>query len=345
MGSKLDQEKRAELLDLLRRGETADWSLFWQSVLGDETKEDVVNPDTLASIFEEGISQIANSDMENETVVSKWIKEVVGTAKRRGLNQNDFNERLLTRQLCKQIGPREQGRPQTSSTREKILTAALEVFSYKGFHGATVDEIAERAKLGKGTVYRHFHSKQSLFSELISSKVAELERAVSGAIDAQADVLEIIENYLKVYFAFFDRNRNLYKVLIQEQSDFGAEVKALYIGNILKKVPLLKLKIYKAARDGRLKQLDFHTVFYGVMGFIDGVMQKWLASDGGYSLVDEIPTVLQTIFYGFVNPASPGLSTRKESGDGMFGMNNPAEPVGTLQEGKGGRKEGISSRK
>ena len=64
MGSKLDQEKRAELLDLLRRGETADWSLFWQSVLGDETKEGVVNPDTLASIFEEGISQIANSDME-----------------------------------------------------------------------------------------------------------------------------------------------------------------------------------------------------------------------------------------------------------------------------------------
>ena len=215
--------------------------------------------------------------------------------------------------MFKQVGQRDQGRPHSSDTREKILVAALEVFSTKGFHGATVDEIAESAKLGKGTVYRHFHSKKGLFSELIRLKVAELEQEVSGTIDPQADVLEIIETYLRVYFGFFDRNRNLYKVLIQEQSDFGAEVKALYTGNILKKVPLLKRKIFQAAREGRLKQMDFHTVFYGVMGFIDGVMQKWLASDGGYSLVDEIPTILRTIFYGFVNTEPPGVSTGSKS--------------------------------
>ena len=126
-------------------------------------------------------------------------------------------------------------------------------------------------------------------------------------------MLEIIETYLRVYFSFFDRNRNLYKVLIQEQSDFGAEVKALYIGNILKKVPLLKRRIYQAAREGQLKQMDFQTVFYGVMGFIDGVMQKWLASDGRYSLAEEIPTVLHTIFYGFVNANRSGLPADNQS--------------------------------
>jgi hypothetical protein len=50
------------------------------------------------------------------------------------------------------------------------------------------------------------------------------------------------------------------------------------------------------------------------MGFIDGVMQKWLASETDYSLVDEIPTVTETIFYGFVNLEPSGLSKKNTFG-------------------------------
>jgi AcrR family transcriptional regulator len=315
--SQLDKDKRAELLDLLSQGAAAEpsaWQLFWQDIFGEATGRKGKDMETLVSIFEEGVSEITSTSLEAEESVSTWIREVIRVAKSQGVDQGDFSELLLTRQFSKRYGQRDSARPQTSDTREKILAAALEVFSAKGFHGTTVDEIAERAELGKGTVYRHFHSKKGLFSELIRLKVAELEEAVQGAIDPQVDVLEIIETYLRIYFSFFDRNRDLYKVLIQEQSDFGAEVKALYIGNILKKVPLLKRKILLGAKNGHLKQMDFHTVFYGVMGFIDGVMQKWLASETDYSLVDEIPTVTETIFYGFVNLEPSELSKKIKFG-------------------------------
>jgi AcrR family transcriptional regulator len=315
--TQLDKDKRAELLDLVSQGAAAHpsaWQLFWQDILGEATGGKGKDMETLVSIFEEGVSEITSTNMEVEDSITTWIREVIRGARSWGVDQADFSEILLTRQFSKRLEQKDSARPQTSETREKILTAALEVFSAKGFHGTTVDEIAERAALGKGTVYRHFHSKKGLFSELIRLKVADLEETVQGAIDPQADVLDIIETYLGVYFAFFDRNRDLYKVLIQEQSDFGAEVKALYIGNILKKVPLLKRKIFQGARNGHLKQMDFHTVFYGVMGFIDGVMQKWLASETDYSLVDEIPTVTETIFYGFVNLEPSELSRKIESG-------------------------------
>ena len=312
--SQLDQEKRAELLSLLSQGATADpsaWRLFWQDILMGAGASNGKEVETLVSIFEEGISEITSANIESEDSISTWVREIIRVANSWGVDQTYFSELFLTRQFSKQIEERDPARPKPSNTREKILTAALEVFSAKGFHGTTVDEVAERAELGKGTVYRHFHSKKGLFSELIRLKVNELESTVSGAIDPKADVLEIIETYLRTYFAFFDRNRDLYKVLIQEQSDFGAEVKALYIGNILKRVPLLKRKILLAARKGHLKQMDFHTVFYGVMGFIDGVMQKWLASEGEYSLADEIPTIIETIFYGFVNREPSTLSAEQ----------------------------------
>jgi AcrR family transcriptional regulator len=313
----LDEDKRDELLELISQGEAANpsgWELFWQEIFGQATGSEIKNVETLVSIFEEGVSEITSTNLEVEDSISTWIRQIVRVAKSWELDQAYFSELLLARQLSKRLGQRDSARPQTSHTREKILAAALEVFSAKGFHGTTVDEIAERAGLGKGTVYRHFNSKKGLFSELIRLKVAELEETVQGTIDPQADVLDIIQTYLMVYFSFFDRNRDLYKVLIQEQSDFGAEVKALYIGNILKKVPLLKRKIFLAARSGHLKQMDFHTVFYGVMGFIDGVMQKWLASETDYSLVDEIPTVTETIFYGFVNLEPSELPRKVKSG-------------------------------
>lgn len=314
----LDQKSRKKLLHLLsERGPVppSAWSAFWQSVLGKEGGAAGEAENTLAGIFEDGLSFLSSRGLASEEAISRWLAQVGTAAEQLGVDRSAFIERLLTRQLSSQIGQRDSMRVPSLQTRDKILTAALEVFSSKGFHGATVDEIAERAELGKGTVYRHFSSKRELFSELIRSKVAELEDTVMGAINPEAEVLEIIETYLRIYFAFFDRNRDLYRVLTQEQSDFGAEVKALYIGNILKKLPLLKLKIRRAARSGRLKQMNFHTVFYGVMGFIDGVMQKWLASNGRYSLVDEVPTVLETIFYGFVNPGPTDGDIRDSRGN------------------------------
>ena len=193
--SQLDQDKRAALLSLLSQDAAADpsaWQLFWQDVLGDDAGSGGEDLETLVSVFDEGISQISAANLEAEAVISQWVKEVIRVARRRGSDQADFSERLLTRQLSKQVGPRDQGRPQTADTREKILTAALEIFSAKGFHGTTVDEIAERAELGKGTVYRHFHSKKGLFSELIRLKVAELDQAVAGAVDARQTCLRLL---------------------------------------------------------------------------------------------------------------------------------------------------------
>src|SRR5689334_15289154 len=50
--------------------------------------------------------------------------------------------------------------------REAILAAALELFVERGFYGTAVPEIAERAGVGAGTIYRYFESKETLVNEL-----------------------------------------------------------------------------------------------------------------------------------------------------------------------------------
>ncbi|HVK78824.1 MAG TPA: TetR/AcrR family transcriptional regulator [Kofleriaceae bacterium] len=50
--------------------------------------------------------------------------------------------------------------------REAILAAALELFVERGFHGTAVPEVAARAGVGAGTIYRYFESKEALVNEL-----------------------------------------------------------------------------------------------------------------------------------------------------------------------------------
>jgi AcrR family transcriptional regulator len=163
-----------------------------------------------------------------------------------------------------------------------------------------VDEIAERAGLGKGTVYRHFANKETLFNELVRIRLEELEKRAWLVFDGHDDVLTMIRKYLQIYFEFFDRNQRLYRLINQERLELGEHVQDLYFRKVMKRAPLLKKKIYAASQQGVLKDVDFQTVFYGVMGFIHGVIQKWLARDCSYSLVEELPAVTEVLFYGFV---------------------------------------------
>lgn len=184
-------------------------------------------------------------------------------------------------------------------TKGRVLDAAFEVFTEKGFHVATVDEIAERAGVGKGTLYRYFSNKEALFNELVRLRLKELEENTQAVFDGGDDVLTMITKYLRIYFEFFDKNQRLYRLIVQERPDLGDAVEDVYVKKVMRKVPLLKRKIYEASQGGVLKDMDFQTVFYGTMGFIHGVIQKWLAHECSYSLVEELPVVTEVLFHGF----------------------------------------------
>ena len=64
--------------------------------------------------------------------------------------------------------------PETSEKRDAIFGAALELFAERGFHGVAVPEIAQKAKVGAGTIYRYFPSKEALVNALYQHHKHEL---------------------------------------------------------------------------------------------------------------------------------------------------------------------------
>src|SRR6266567_8116635 len=83
------------------------------------------------------------------------------------------------------------GRPlraDAARNREKVLRAAREAFAESGY-GVPLDEIAARAGVGPGTVYRHFPAKEAQFEAVVTARVEDLvadARARAGAADPGA---------------------------------------------------------------------------------------------------------------------------------------------------------------
>jgi len=99
---------------------------------------------------------------------------------------------------------------------ERILLAAADVFSRKGYMQATLDEIIEIADTGKGTVYNYFKNKDNLFYTLVSNlnapfvaKLKEIE------INKESPFIKL-ESYLKEMLDFLRHNDTLWQVLFYE---------------------------------------------------------------------------------------------------------------------------------
>ncbi|MCW2872102.1 TetR/AcrR family transcriptional regulator [Actinacidiphila oryziradicis] len=72
------------------------------------------------------------------------------------------------------------------ATRQKLYEAAVTLIAEQGFSATTVDEIAERAGVAKGTVYYNFASKNELFEELLRHGVGLLTASLRAADTATA---------------------------------------------------------------------------------------------------------------------------------------------------------------
>ena len=70
-----------------------------------------------------------------------------------------------------------------ADTRERLVTAARRIFGRRGYHAASVDEVAREAGFTTGAIYSNFHGKEGLFLAVYEEMVGERRREVAAAAD------------------------------------------------------------------------------------------------------------------------------------------------------------------
>jgi AcrR family transcriptional regulator len=89
------------------------------------------------------------------------------------------------------------GRPREARTDRAILGAALELIAEPGIHQFRMDDVADRAGVGKGAIYRRYRSKDELVTAAIAALVSEITVPDTGS--TQADLLTLMREAVEVY--------------------------------------------------------------------------------------------------------------------------------------------------
>jgi AcrR family transcriptional regulator len=104
--------------------------------------------------------------------------------------------------------------------RAAIRDSALEVFARRGYHAASIDDIARDAGVSKALIYEHFASKQELYAELLEHHAGELfERLAAAIAEAGPGGAERLRVGVDAFYAFVEEHRVAWRMIFREATD------------------------------------------------------------------------------------------------------------------------------
>lgn len=103
--------------------------------------------------------------------------------------------------------------------RAAILDAALEVFAVRGYHGASIDDIAMSAGISKALIYEHFDSKRDLHETLLADHADELFRRFEASAARGGAGEERLRRGVDAFFGFVEERREAWRALFRDSAD------------------------------------------------------------------------------------------------------------------------------
>lgn len=142
------------------------------------------------------------------------------------------------------------------SKRAAILDEAIRAFAELGFRGADVQVIADRAGVGKGTVYRYFRSKEDLFWATTLELLVRLDRHAAAAMERMEGACAKLRAAAIAHAAFFEADPHYLKLLIQERAEFSESGPKVHHEQHEKMLQRVSVILHDGIESGELRPLD-----------------------------------------------------------------------------------------
>lgn len=165
-----------------------------------------------------------------------------------------------------------------SSTKGRILDAALDIFSRKGFYNTKLDEIVDASHTSKGAIYFHFPNKERLFLALVDQFADLLERRVVEAIQNEDKGINRVRVAMITILDTFGRYRRPAKILLVQAAGLGStfEEKRNEINDRF--AFLIQTYLDESVEIGDIEPVDTEVVSIAWMGAIYNVVIRWVNS-------------------------------------------------------------------
>jgi len=180
--------------------------------------------------------------------------------------------------------------------QERVLEVAQVLFAEKGYHNTTMDEIAARSGIGKGTLYRTFPAKEELFLSTLDRAMERLEKAILEEVEEEPTVLGKLRRAARLYFRFFEQEGELFKILASNvptlQEKFNKRVQEKYSFYVDQIASMLREGMDK----GEIRRLGRpESITVALIGACNSVIYHWLLSGKPYPLEEDLGLIERAI--------------------------------------------------
>jgi TetR/AcrR family fatty acid metabolism transcriptional regulator len=183
--------------------------------------------------------------------------------------------------------------------RALILDTATRVFAERGFFGAQVADIANRAGIAAGTVYLYFRSKDDVLLSVFDRTMQDAIREGRSALEGIDDPAERLRRIARLHLDRLGRDRDLavvFQVELRQSTKFMTRLSTTQLRDYL---GLIRDTIADGQARGVFRRHVPATlgakIFFGAL---DEMATNWILSDRRYALVDDADTVVDVFLNG-----------------------------------------------
>lgn len=187
----------------------------------------------------------------------------------------------------------------------KILEAAISVFAKKGAANTKMTDIADAAKIGKGTIYEYFTSKDDIFIAAFYYIMKKAEDVIVNRLSEIQDPLEKLRSFFDAWKEIFSGE---FKDYMEIMLDFWAEgirskneaatfsLKKIYDENR----QIIKDILDECVAQNKIQPVNTKIAASIILGALDGEMVQWITDPHIFSIEEGFDTMVEIILNGLI---------------------------------------------
>lgn len=171
-------------------------------------------------------------------------------------------------------------------TRDDVLDAAAQVFRQKGFHGASMSDIAAAVNVQKASLYHHVSSKQEILLELLERALQILTVQISTVAEQNDPADKKLRQMIRVYLQLLAENADLSSVLLFEHRSLDKKSHTRHVPQRDKFEALWRDVLNEGVRAKVFDMKDIGLTVRALMGVMNWTL-TWYHPGGGKT-IDQI---------------------------------------------------------
>lgn len=182
------------------------------------------------------------------------------------------------------------GKTQVAKTtrKEEIIRVAANLFSQKSYHDVTMDQIAEKVGVAKGTIYLYFESKENLYLEILEETYEEIESILEKEIAKKDPAPQKLKKMLMLIFKFYLENLDVLRILSRDETHLIREHYEFTEHWRVKGVEFYQKILEKGINEGSFRPVNTELTALIIFGLVRSVMFFYHTDKSAGEIAEEV---------------------------------------------------------